>query len=68
MIYFDHAATAPLHPKAKEAMAEAMEKLYLDEALRNTMSRRARFMAAEFDVSNTIAGYSALYSRCAEKK
>ena len=27
MIYFDHAATAPLHPKAKEAMAEAMEVL-----------------------------------------
>ena len=27
MIYFDHAATAPLHPKAKEAMTEAMAVL-----------------------------------------
>lgn len=45
------------------AMASAMEKLYLDEAVRGTMSEWAVFHAAEYDISNTVAGYSELYRR-----
>ena len=50
-------------PGDTEAMANAMEKLRLDENLRKTMSSRSAAYAAEFDISNTIAGYSRLYAR-----
>ena len=44
MIYFDHAATAPLHPKAKEAMAEAMEVLGNPSSLHTAGSRAKRLL------------------------
>lgn len=46
-----------------EAMSQAMEKLYLDNALRREMSDWAIFRAAEFDISNTVAKYSEIYCR-----
>lgn len=55
-------------PGDVEAMAKAMEKLYLDEVLRLKMSERASAYAAEYDVSNTVTGYSELYRRYANKK
>lgn len=55
-------------PGDVEAMAKAMEKLYLDEVLRLKMSERASGYAAEYDVSNTVSGYSELYRRYANKK
>lgn len=54
-------------PGDAEAMARAMEKLYLDEILRKIMSERASVYAAEYDVSNTVAGYSGLYRRYANR-
>ena len=50
------------------AMAAAMEELYLNEELRGRMSQRAICYAADFDVSNTVAGYCELYGRFACKK
>ena len=50
-----------------DAMSQAMEKLYLDKMLRRTMSERAVSNAAEYDISNTVAGYSELYRRYANK-
>ena len=44
MIYFDHAATAPLHPKAKEAMAEAMEVLGNPSSLHTAGSGAKRLL------------------------
>ena len=44
MIYFDHAATAPLHLKAKEAMAEAMEVLGNPSSLHTAGSRAKRLL------------------------
>ena len=44
-----------------EAMAQAMEKLYLEKALRTEMEKRATANAAKYDISNTVAGYSKLY-------
>lgn len=52
-------------PGDVEAMAKAMEKLWLDENLRIKMSERASVYAAEYDVSGTVAGYSELYQRYA---
>ena len=46
-----------------EAMSQAMEMLYLDNALRREMSDWAIFRAAEFDISNTVAKYSEIYCR-----
>lgn len=51
-----------------EAMAQAMKKLYLNESLRRSMSEQAVFNAAEYDIANTVAGYSELYRRYAGKK
>lgn len=50
------------------AMAQAMEKLYLDDSLRGEMSVRAAFNAAEYDIANTVSGYSELYRRYANKE
>ena len=49
------------------AMTEAMERLWLDEELRSTMGARSMSHAAAFDVSNTVAGYSALYRSCVKE-
>lgn len=54
--------------KDVEAMAQAMEKLYLDDTLREKMSQRAVFYSTEYDISNAAAGYAALYRRYANKK
>lgn len=54
-------------PGDVEAMAKAMEKLHLDEVLRQKMSERASAYAVEYDVSNTVAGYSELYRRYANR-
>ena len=50
-------------PGDVKAMAEAMERLYLDEDLRHTMSCMSASHAANFDISNTINGYAQLYAR-----
>lgn len=50
-----------------DAMSQAMEKLYLDKTLCRTMSERAMFNAAEYDITNTVAGYSELYRRYANR-
>lgn len=55
-------------PGDAEAMAEAMERLYLDGGLRRDMSERASAHAAEYDISNTVAGYSELYRSYAGRK
>lgn len=52
----------------QDGMVRAMEKLYLDGALRERMSLRGRAKAADYDVNNTVAGYSALYQRFARKR
>ena len=44
MIYFDHAATAPLHPKAKETMAAAMEVLGNPSSLHTAGSGAKRLL------------------------
>ena len=51
-----------------DAMAEAMERLYLDGSLRGSMSGRSARNAGAFDVSTTVAGYSELYRRLAGGK
>lgn len=55
-------------PGDAKTMTQAMERLYLDSALRRKMSGCSASNAAAFDVSNTIAGYSELYRRYAGKK
>lgn len=54
-------------PGDAEAMAKAMEKLCLDEGLRIKMSELASDYAAEYDISHTVAGYSELYRRYANR-
>ena len=49
-------------PGDEKAMAEAMERLYLNEELRHAMSCLSASYAANFDVSNTINGYAQLYA------
>ena len=44
-----------------EAMTAAMERLYTDKTLYETMSACSFTNAATYDVSNTVAGYSRLY-------
>ena len=51
-----------------EAMAAAMKKLYLDADLCGVMARKAASNAAAFDLSNTIDGYSGLYSSIGRKE
>ena len=55
-------------PGDVEAMADAMERLYLDKDLRQNMSLASRAHAADFDVSKTIAGYGNLYCEVRNKK
>lgn len=50
------------------AMADAMEKLYLDESVRKQMSQSAVKNVASFDVTNTVRGYSELYHQITDKK
>lgn len=50
------------------AMADAMEKLYLDKSIRKQMSQSAVKNAATFDVANTVRGYSELYRQITDKK
>ena len=50
-----------------EAMAQAMEQLYLSEPLRKRMSECSITNAAAYDVTNTVCGYSELYRRYAGK-
>ena len=57
-----------IHKGDTEAMTQAMERLYLEQELRRKMSEASVSNAAQFDVSNTVAGYSELYRRCAGKK
>lgn len=49
-------------------MVQAMEKLYLDRELRSQMAAASRKNVRGYDVSNTVAGYSELYRRYANKK
>jgi hypothetical protein len=49
-------------------MVQAMEKLYLDLELRSLMAVASRKNVRAYDVSNTVAGYSELYCRYANKK
>ncbi len=51
-----------------EAMAQAMEQLYLNGSDREKMSRNSEANAATFDVSNTICGYSQLYRNFSKRK
>lgn len=46
-----------------DAMVRAMEELYLKKDLRHRMAEASRTNVRAYDVSNTVAGYSALYRR-----
>ena len=50
-----------------DAMVQAMEKLFLDGAERSRMAAAAREHVRQYDVSNTVAGYSRLYRSFAGK-
>ena len=51
-----------------DAMVQAMEKLYLNGDVRAQMAAASAKNVRTFDVTNTVAGYCALYSRSAEQK
>ena len=51
-----------------DAMVRAMEKLYLNEDVRAQMAAASAKNVRAFDVSNTVDGYCALYSRSVEQK
>jgi len=50
-----------------DAMVEAMEYLYLSDAVRKKMSECAVSNVQAFDISNTVSGYSELYRSLANK-
>lgn len=50
-----------------EAMTQAMELLYLNEPLRKKLSEQSSLHATNYDITNTVAGYSRLYRYYAGK-
>ena len=50
------------------ALVQAMEELYLNKDVRETMAKASKNNVCAYDVSNTSAGYSELYQRFANKK
>ena len=51
-----------------DAMVRAMEKLYLDADTRRQMAAASVRNVQAYDVSNTVSGYCALYSKCTALK
>lgn len=50
------------------AMTDAMVRLYSDSVLRRKMGQQSKTHAADYDISQTVAGYCRLYDRFAGMK